>query len=69
MEEPIYLDDTVQSAQCHLSAQDAAPLPGVREKGRKGSLREHQRRREVRGSTSAYWMPAVCTGLCSVHVW
>lgn len=43
MEEPIYLDDTVQSAQCHLSAWDTAPLPGFREKGRKGSLREHLR--------------------------
>lgn len=40
MAEPIYLDDIVQSAQCHPFGGEMAPLPGLREKRRKESLRE-----------------------------
>ena len=38
---PFIFDDTVQSVQCHPSAGDTAPLPGLSEKGRKESLTEH----------------------------
>lgn len=38
--EPIHLDVIVQSALCHPSDGEVAPLPGCREKGRKESLRE-----------------------------
>lgn len=38
--EPIHLDDIVQSALCHRFDREMAPLPGLREKGRKESLRE-----------------------------
>lgn len=41
--EPIHLDDIVQSAQCHPSGGETAPLPSLREKGRKESLRERMR--------------------------
>lgn len=44
MEEPIYLDDTVQSAHSPL-CPGRGPSTRLCEKGRKGSLREHLRER------------------------
>lgn len=56
--EPIRLDVIVQSAVCHPSDGEVAPLPGCREKGRKESLRESLG--EESEWTSKYLLSACC---------